>query len=84
MAGSICIITPTGMKCLSSPMQKSDAACSQWAPVPQDKALVKKVTQAVKTFRLGVTKAPVIQRVLELLLQSEAELDGPFTIVKAS
>jgi hypothetical protein len=82
MAGQICIITPTGMKCLSSPMHQCDAPGKPWTTVTQDIALVAKVTAAVKTFGDGVKNAPVLQRVLELLLQSEDELHGPFTIVK--
>lgn len=83
MAGSICIITPSGMKCLSSPMHKCGAPGSQWTDVPEDQALVADVTAAVTKFGGRVTNAPVIQRVLELLLQStSAELGGPFTIVK--
>ncbi|MDP3774051.1 MAG: hypothetical protein Q8Q85_07250 [Gemmatimonadales bacterium] len=79
MAGQICIMTTTGVKCLDSPMHGCTfKEGSSWARVTKEID----VTAAVKTLGVQGTSASVIQNVLELLLQSEAELHGPFTIVK--
>jgi hypothetical protein len=97
MATPICIITPEGMKCLSSPLARhfpGRKACEVLhLPVSLDgaaKAAVKAVRDSIKAQRTSSGKRLLrpqeeteIARVVQLLIEADFDLTKSFTIVKA-
>jgi hypothetical protein len=93
----ICIITPEGMKCLSSPIAQhfpGDEPCVllELQPEIQDAAdgVCGAVSDAIKAKKtkdgkrvLSEGKEAEIARIVRLLIESEFDLTKPFTIVKA-
>lgn len=92
----ICIITPEGMKCLSSPLAEhypGDKPCVLRVPLPDvgdaaDAACIA-VRDAVKAKKtetggrvVSAGKEEEIVRVVRLLIESEFDLTKHFTIVK--
>ncbi len=88
MASAICIITSTGMKCLSSPLKEHHPAphpCKAAPPDPARTAKVALIRKHLKDPDLALSRArrDVIARVVELMLAAGVDDGSRFTIVKA-
>lgn len=89
-AQPICIITPTGLKCLSSPIKQhlpTGGECTDMRADPNREGLVKAIGVALsksKTPTISSPKREVILRVVELMLAANVCGDTPFTIVKGA
>jgi hypothetical protein len=86
-AQPICIITPGGMKCLSSPIKRhfpGRQACRIVAPIPAvQSAALRAVQRNLAHARLSAGAQVVIAKVVELMMASGVDGRMPFTIVKA-
>lgn len=88
MARAICIITSTGMKCLSSPLKDHHPAPHTCRAAPPDRARTAKVALIREHLRdpdlaLPRARRDVIARVVELMLAAGVDEGSRFTIVKA-
>lgn len=88
MASAICIITSTGMKCLSSPLKEhrpAPHACKIAPPDPERAAKVAVIRKHLKDPKLALPRArrKVLLRVVELMLAAGVDEGSRFTIVKA-
>lgn len=88
MASAICIITSTGMKCLSSPIKEHRPAPHACKTAPHDPVRAAKVALIRKHLRdpelaLARGRQDVIARVVELMLAAGVDDASRFTIVKA-
>ncbi len=80
----ICIITPTGMKCDSSPIKEhfpGSQACRQVSAKAAQKIGV--ITVTVDATRRKANRLSVVERVVRLMLAANVQEDSVFTIVKA-
>lgn len=81
MDGSICIITPAGMKCLDSPMTSHGPAWGDVAPDDGRAARVQSVRDAVRgVYRDSTDMAEIIEAIVDLLDASSANVETPFAI----
>jgi hypothetical protein len=83
----ICIITSTGMVCLSSPLKRhhpGDRECVVAEPKGREAARIGRIHDALKAKRLGLShsKRDVIEKVVELLLAANVGQKTPFVIVR--
>ena len=88
MAKAICIITSTGMKCISSPIKDhrpGAAVCGPARPNPDREAKVAEIRRFLRLRRLDLSHGSqeTIARVVELLLAARVGEATPFTIVRA-
>ena len=88
MASAICIITSTGMKCLSSPMKQHRPSGHACEDLPDNRARDAKVRRVKKCLQgksldLSEGKQKAIAQVVELMLAANVGADTPFTIVRA-
>ncbi len=88
MASAICIITSSGMKCISSPIKEhhpGDRPCRLAPASPARDAQLKEIRRCLKPKRLGLSRGrqDVIAKVVELLLAANVGERTPFTIVRA-
>lgn len=91
-ATPICIITPTGLRCMSSPIKQHRPSGKECTDLPDSKASAKR-EERVKEVRKALSKrmAPTISKqkrevilmVVELMLAANVGGNTPFTIVKA-
>ena len=83
----ICIMTPGGMKCLSSPIKQHFPGRKQCRIAPSISAAKTAALRAVKrdlaAARLEDGAVSVIARVVELMMAYGVTGRTPFTIVKA-
>jgi hypothetical protein len=85
----ICIWTPTGLVCNSSPLKAHFPSGSrkECAGLRRHRGQAKIVQDVVKVLEADQVSAPISQtigRVVELMLQMEVDDQTTFTIVKAS
>ncbi|MDP3774740.1 MAG: hypothetical protein Q8Q85_10795 [Gemmatimonadales bacterium] len=92
---AICIITDTGLKCLSSPIHVCSGPSQEWKPLSTDGLSVSKtvklldkqhraIEKAVSDLSYQADQAKVIGDIIKLLdATTTAELAGHFTIVKS-
>jgi hypothetical protein len=88
VAKAICIITSTGLKCLSSPVKEHRPGAHACRLAPADPARTAKIALLRRALRdeamgLSRTQENVIAKVVELLLAARVDGDSRFTIVKA-
>lgn len=88
MAKAICIITSTGMKCISSRIKEhrpGAAACGPARPNADRDAKVAEIRRVLRLRRLDLSHGSqeTIARVVELLLAARVGEATPFTIVRA-
>ena len=84
----ICIITSTGMKCLSSPVKEhhpGDEECVYpVANEARDRKVAKLRTKlAAKGLKLPASKQALIADIAALILAADVREGAPFTIVRA-
>jgi hypothetical protein len=84
----ICIITPTGMKCISSPIKDhhpGDEPCRPARPNADRDAKVAELRRFLKLKRLDLPRGrqDVIAKVAELLLAANVGGETPFAIIRA-
>jgi len=89
MAKAICIITSSGMKCLSSPVKEhhpGDVPCRIAPRNASRDAQVAEIRRRLRPKRLGLSKPKqdVIVKVVELLLAANVGADTPFAIIKVA
>jgi hypothetical protein len=83
--GSICIVTPDGIKCMSSPLKAHhhERGCDE---VPTAKKLKPGLSEGeVKDFSKKLKNSvhqDVVEKSLLLLLQDDVEFTGALTLVK--
>ena len=88
MASAICIITSTGMKCLSSPIKQhrpSGHTCQDLPANSGRDAKVRRVSRCLEGKSLGLSagRQKAIAQVVELMLAANVGARTPFTIVRA-
>ncbi len=95
MAESICIITPTGMKCISSPTKThgpASQACADfadWTDLNAERkavdwnAIRDRFSKDVDASTPGLSgRSDIIRKVVELMLAAPVGDRTPFTIVR--
>jgi hypothetical protein len=89
VAGAICIITPSGLKCASSPIKEHFPAghpqnCKKVDPVPGLDALVlQPFKKTLDDTTISAKQRDAILKVVELMVTADVDGDTPFTIVNA-
>lgn len=91
-ATPICIITPTGLRCMSSPIKLHRPSGKECTDLPDSGASAKRKERIQEVSRalsnrmrptLSKQKREVILTVVELMLAANVGGSTPFTIVKA-
>ena len=86
-AQPICIITPGGMKCLSSPIKQhfpGARACKLLEPISAvEGAALKAIRRNLAQVGVKPGAQKVIARVVELMVSAGVDGRTPFTVVKA-
>ncbi len=87
MASAICIITSSGMKCISSPLKEhhpGDRECHEAPANAARDAQLKEIRALLRLKRLGLSKGKqdLIAKVVTLMLAAHVGEETPFTIVR--